>query len=106
MHCLVASAGPTCAPLQPQRVVGTTDHNRAAGFDLLEMTLQTQVTIAFGKHLVVNAAMGIVARDASLAHSLMLKSKGPPLVRVTFRAPLVLPEQPHAARQMGAAFVR
>ena len=77
MDSFVATGAPT-SPLAHLSIVGNpANQNAATRLGLLEMALQTQIGIPFGKKLGVNAAVRRMAGGAAFAQRLMFKHKRP-----------------------------
>ena len=83
-----------------------TDKNPTARLDLLEMAFQTQVRVALGEQLSVDAAVRRMARGAALAKRLVLEHKRPALHLMALRAVFLLRKQLRAAAGVGDALVR
>ena len=86
-------------------MVHPTNQNRPA-LNLLEMAFQTQVCIAFGEHLGVDAAMRGMAGGAAFTQGFVFKNKGALLRRMALDTVFLLRKQPGAAAGKGDALMR
>jgi len=101
----VTSRRPAGALLQASGVIFAADENGSA-LDLLEVAFETEIGIAHGQHLRVDAAMGGVTSGAAFAHRLVFKHVWTALGRMTFKTIFVLREQGGAAAGQYASLVR
>ena len=106
MNRLMAPRAPTSAPPQSAGgpMVGPANNNPGRRL-LLEVALETKIGVARDQHLVIDRAVRIVTRGASLAHSLVFEDKRPALGGVALAASFVLREQRCAAAADGRTLV-
>lgn len=71
----MATGAPAGASREERTVITTADENLPGRGLLLEMTFQTEVGVALGKHFIVDGPMRIVTGGASLASSFMLEDE-------------------------------
>lgn len=95
----MAAGGPAGPLRQTRRVIGIADEDSAAGFLLLEVTLQAQRLVALVEHSCVHRTVRRVTAYTTFLECLMLKDEWTSLRHVTLETGLVLPEQ-----QCSAAF--
>ena len=85
VHGFMTARIPARALLNARRVVRTTDQD-ASTPDLLEMAFETEIRVASGEHLGIDAPMSVVTRRATFFHCFVLEYIRTPLGRMALKA--------------------
>src|SRR5688572_21697145 len=98
----MATGAPTGASPQSAggAVIGTANDNPGRGL-LLEVALETKVSVARHQHLVVDRSVWIVTGRATFAHRLVFEDKRTTLGGVATAAGVVLGEQRRSSASHG-----
>ena len=100
----MTAGGPAGALLQTHSVVGPADEEPATR-NLLEMTLQAEVRIAFGKHFRIHRTVGGVTDRAAFAQRRVLEGNGAALRRVAAETAFVFGNEGSAAAEENRTFM-
>ena len=85
VHGFMTTRIPARALLNARRVVRTTDQDASAP-DLLEMTFETEIRVARGEHLGIDAPMSVVTRRTTFFHCFVFENIRATLGGMTLKA--------------------
>lgn len=110
VDALVAAVGPACAAHQPAGGMSTATDDERIGRSrsslLLEVTLEAQVRVALGEHLLIGGAVRTVAGNASFTGRLMREDEWTSLLSVALHAGFIGTCDGSSAALVSRALVR